>query len=119
MKFLTTLSALLFLLIGSSCYRQNIMFQTEDFEMDTQIAASMKKAEAEYLLRPDDIIDIKVETNKGEALIDPNYQLRSEFGMNNMNNQENNSEMYSVHIGRSQNLGIVIYHLIWLLAICV
>lgn len=69
------------------------MFQTEDFEMDSQIEASMKKIEAEYILKPDDKIEVKVETNKGEALIDPNYQLRSEFGSSNLNNQKNSSQL--------------------------
>lgn len=93
MKFLILISAFFILIFGSSCYRQNIMFETDEFKMESQIEAAMKKAEAEYILRPDDRISLKVETNKGETLIDPNFQLRSEFGMGNLNNQQSKSEI--------------------------
>ncbi|MEQ8560531.1 MAG: polysaccharide biosynthesis/export family protein [Cytophagales bacterium] len=91
MKIFIPIFVILFLLINTSCYRQNIMFQTDEFEMDKEIAESLKKIESEYVLKPDDIIELKVETNKGEALIDPNFQLRSEFGVNNLNSLENKS----------------------------
>ena len=91
MKIFIPISAILFLLISTSCYRQSIMFQTDEFEMDKEIAQSLKKIESEYILKPDDIIELNVETNKGEALIDPNFQLRSEFGVNNLNSLENQS----------------------------
>lgn len=69
------------LLAGSSCYRQNIMFQTEEFETDAAVYQKLKEAETSYILRPYDKITVKIATNKGEALVDPNNQLRSELGI--------------------------------------
>ncbi len=63
------------------------MFQVEEFKNDPAVELRLKDAEKNYTLRCGDYLNIRVETNSGESLIDPNYQLRQEFGIQNLNVQ--------------------------------
>lgn len=68
---------LLFLLVSfSSCqsYRSNIMFQTEKDVQAAQLQASMADANKNYVIQPNDQLDVQVYTNKGERIIDPNLE---------------------------------------------
>ena len=106
--------------MGSSCYKQNIMFKTEEFAIDSQVKANLEKAELNYRLKVNDYIGLRVETNKGESLIDPNYQLRSEFGIQNFNsaNQINTKPKYLIRpdsiallpmVGKINLVGLTLY----------
>ncbi|WP_181304638.1 polysaccharide biosynthesis/export family protein [Rufibacter sp. XAAS-G3-1] len=76
----------LFLLIGvsqlSSCnvYRQNVMFRTDGDVNADLLRASMAEAGRNYRIQPNDVLNIRIYTNKGEILIDPNSFLRQELG---------------------------------------
>ncbi|RNI26179.1 polysaccharide export protein EpsE [Rufibacter latericius] len=75
----------LFLLIGilqlSSCnvYRQNVMFRTEGDVNADLLRASMAEAGRNYKIQPNDVLNIRIYTNKGEILVDPNNFLRQEL----------------------------------------
>lgn len=74
----------------SSCkmYRQNIMFQT-DVEM---IMDTLNQNEDNYVLKKRDYLELKVYTNDGELIIDPNFQLRKDLGGGTMNNTSGQSK---------------------------
>jgi polysaccharide export outer membrane protein len=56
-------------------YRQNIMFQTSsDLNME-KMRADMANAEQNYILQPNDYIDVQVYTNRGERILDPNGEI--------------------------------------------
>ena len=65
-------------------YRQNILFTTdEEFQSETA-AFLVEEAESSYIIRPYDYLNVDVYTNKGERIIDPNFELVNE----NFRNQQ-------------------------------
>lgn len=75
-------ACLLFLLIFwlASCktYRQNILFTTEGEHLAEAAQLMAKEVERSYIIEPFDYIQLEVYTNKGERIIDPNYELIKE-----------------------------------------
>ncbi len=67
----------LFLIILSSCrsYKQDILFQYDKKFTEADLAEVTESVESNYILKPNDIILLDVFTNKGERLIDPNFEL--------------------------------------------
>lgn len=65
----------------SSCqvYKQNVMFKT-DKDYSSEATAAFEEYDSAYYIQPDDYIYLKVYSNKGELLVDPNYQYQSEVG---------------------------------------
>jgi polysaccharide biosynthesis/export protein len=53
-------------------YRQNLMFKVSDA---TKLQTDLKDAERNYVIRPNDVLSLKVYTNDGERIIDPDYKL--------------------------------------------
>lgn len=102
----------------SSCkvnwYRQNVMFQTEvESIMDT-----LKKNDDNYLLKERDYFELKVYTNNGELIIDPNFQLRRDLGGNMMNQGQQKAFLYLIRedgqvllpmVGDVKLVGLTIY----------
>ncbi|QIX61159.1 polysaccharide export protein EpsE [Hymenobacter sp. BT18] len=73
-------------LLASSCatsktYTQNIMLRTENStSVDTvRLRKALSQITSNYVIRPNDYIQVRVYTNKGERLVDPNGELR--FGV--------------------------------------
>ena len=70
----------------SSCkvYRQNILFTTDDELLSSAAETAIHEAESSYIIKPQDYLQIEVFTNKGERIIDPNFELVEE-NLNNRN----------------------------------
>lgn len=60
-------------MVLSSCgsYKQNIMFRTDD---GSKLSQDKKKAESNYVIQKNDILELEVYTNQGEKIIDPNQE---------------------------------------------
>lgn len=73
----------LILLVFSSCgmYRQNIMFRTDGEIIAEKVAFSKAAAEKNYVIRPNDYLDVRVYTNKGERILDPNGEFARSLGI--------------------------------------
>ncbi|KAA9341014.1 polysaccharide export protein EpsE [Adhaeribacter soli] len=56
-------------------YRQNIMFQTENELNMEKMRAEMANAEQNYIIQPNDYLDVQVYTNRGERIFDPNDEI--------------------------------------------
>lgn len=67
----------------SSCsmYKQHYMFRVEEDEGSTQLKKAVATAEKNYLIKPNDKLELRVYTHRGEMLIDPEYELQA--GQNN------------------------------------
>ena len=77
------------LFVSCSTYRQNIMFKTDGSEFRT----ALTKAAENYVIRKGDILDLRVFTNKGELILDPNYSVSGALTLPNtgsLNNPRNN-----------------------------
>lgn len=74
----------------SSCnvYKQHYMFKIEEGEDLSFLSAAVSVAERNYLIQPNDFLEIRVFTNKGERLIDPNFELRTEGGQARQNMEQ-------------------------------
>lgn len=61
----------------SSCqtYRQNILFTTKGEFAAESAHARVVEVEGSYLIKPYDYLQIEVFTNKGERIVDPNFEL--------------------------------------------
>lgn len=60
----------------SSCrvYTQDIMLRTGELETGA-LRREMMAAERNYTIQPNDLLEIEVYTNKGERIIDPDFEL--------------------------------------------
>ncbi|MEO8470814.1 MAG: polysaccharide biosynthesis/export family protein [Chryseolinea sp.] len=70
---------LLITMLASSCssYKQNIMFGVSD---QTVLQKEMTTVERNYIIQINDYLQVEVYTNKGERIIDPDFQLSKEMG---------------------------------------
>jgi polysaccharide export outer membrane protein len=62
----------IFMVDGCGIYNQNIMFKTDKSVLPAGIALEAKRLEGNYLIKPNDYLVVRVFTNKGEKIIDPN-----------------------------------------------
>lgn len=64
------------LLVSCTSYKQNIMFK---YDGTTQLQQQAAQVERNYVIQPNDLLKLRVYTNKGELIIDPNYNLLREI----------------------------------------
>ncbi|KAA5540346.1 polysaccharide biosynthesis/export family protein [Adhaeribacter rhizoryzae] len=111
---LLRLFIILFALSFYSCrsYNQNIMFRGEGSVNLDKLKQSLANVERNYIIQPNDYLDVRVYTNKGERIFDPNGELpfgapgggASQRGGNRtsggQNNQISNSQFLVQYDGR-------------------
>lgn len=87
LRRLTTLGLLSVLLSATSCgiYRNRILFATDQPAGLQQAVADTQR---NYRIQEDDFLEIEVYTNRGELLIDPNFEIRKEIGVMGQQNQQ-------------------------------
>lgn len=69
-------------LVACGSYRQNIMFRPGQEQTPAPFNDEVVKAEKNYTIQPNDQLDLQVFSNKGERIIDPNFELRRQLGTN-------------------------------------
>ena len=57
---------------GCGIYNQNIMFKTDQSVLPNGVALEAKRLEGNYVIKPSDYLVVRVFTNKGEKIVDPN-----------------------------------------------
>jgi polysaccharide biosynthesis/export protein len=74
---LKTLAFLFALVLLASCsgYKKSIMFRVDEPENARALQNAVIQADKNYKLRQNDLVDVKVYTNKGELLVDPTHDL--------------------------------------------
>lgn len=65
-----------FLQVSCSSYKQNIMFKVPD---GGAVQGQVHEAEKNYIIAPNDYLELKVFTNEGERAIDPDLFLRKDM----------------------------------------
>ena len=80
-----------FLIVLQACktYKQDIMFETaEDYDSGNLLSA-IDRAEKNYVIQVNDLLRLELFTNKGERIIDPNFELGiGQVGNQNLINQQ-------------------------------
>lgn len=73
---------LLLVIMVCSCkmYKQDILFQLDDDFTEADLTARLYTLEQNYTVQPNDLLELRVTTNKGELLIDPNFELMRDGG---------------------------------------
>ena len=67
---------LLFLVSACSSYKQHVMFKTEGGSYPQDLEYSRLLAERNYRIQVNDQLYIRIYTNEGERIIDPDYVFR-------------------------------------------
>ncbi|WP_424583247.1 polysaccharide biosynthesis/export family protein [Tunicatimonas sp.] len=82
----------------SSCgaYRNRILFSTDQEILKEELKIAVEDADKNYIIQPNDFLEVEVYTNDGELLIDPNQEIAREVGMMNQNNQMRQVPRYLV-----------------------
>jgi polysaccharide export outer membrane protein len=62
-------------------YNQSILFKTDGEIIADQLAFSKAAAEKNYVIKPNDYLDVRVYTNKGERILDPNGEFARSLGI--------------------------------------
>lgn len=52
------------------------MFKVDEEQDLSYLSSDLTVIEKNYIIQPDDILELRVYTNKGERIIDPNYELQ-------------------------------------------
>ncbi len=94
----------------SSCksYKQHIMFKYEEGYPFTIISDQARLAENNYIILPDDYLNLEVYTKDGERIIDPDLELNKELTGTNNNLTRPNPD-YLVLPDSSVNLPMIGY----------
>ena len=78
-----------FCLCSCNTYRQNILFTTEEDVIPERFNTALYDAEKNYVFQPNDYLSLEVFTNKGERIIDPDFELLPEGQGNQTQNRPN------------------------------
>lgn len=91
----------------SSCkaYKQDILFQLDEDFTEADLAEVKTAAESNYVLKPNDILLLDVFTNKGERLIDPNFELIQ--GVNNQLQEQRDIFQYVVQVDGTADFPLI------------
>jgi polysaccharide export outer membrane protein len=91
----------------SSCnvYRQNVMFRTDTDVNTDLLQASVAEAGRNYKIQPNDVLNVRIYTNKGEILVDPNNFLTQELGQPRVGGSTSGSNRFRQNGGGARNVG--------------
>ncbi|MCB2406965.1 polysaccharide biosynthesis/export family protein [Hymenobacter lucidus] len=101
-----------FAVLFSSCttgryYRQNVMFSTPTGEgVDTmKLRTLVGRTTRNYVIQPNDYLDVRVYTNKGERILDPNGELQFGAPGGGMNTTSGSTSRLGQTSGANRNGG--------------
>lgn len=77
--------SLFIILVGASLfscksYKQHIMFNIDEEQDLSYLSSEISVLEKNYIIKPNDLLELRVYTNKGERIIDPNNELLIDQG---------------------------------------
>jgi polysaccharide export outer membrane protein len=87
-------SLIFLILILGACksYKQDIMFKLDDNFDEGELSEVVQRAERNYVIQVNDILELDLSTNDGERIVDPNNELMRQTGGAQVRQQE---EQYS------------------------
>lgn len=81
------------------------MFKLDDNFSESDLSQAIVEAEKNYVIHVNDFLEIDVFTNKGERVIDPNFELRISQG--NQNTQNQKDFQYLVQVDGSTKIPVL------------
>ena len=91
----------------TSCgiYQNRILFSTEGTE--ERLSVAVAEADRNYTIQEDDYLEVEVYTNRGELLIDPNFEIMKEIGVTGQNQPMREEPRYLVREGGMVTLPVI------------
>ena len=88
-RFLYAFSIAIVSLTLFSCrsYKQHYMFKIDKEGDLSYLSSEITVVEKNYSIQPNDWLELRVYTNNGERIIDPNYELQIQQGQNRRENE--------------------------------
>lgn len=80
-------------LISCKSYKYHIMFKLDEEHDLSYLSSDITVIEKNYIIQPNDFLELRVYTNKGERIIDPNGELQIQ---QNQNRREDDRPKYMV-----------------------
>jgi polysaccharide biosynthesis/export protein len=81
------------LLVSCGAYKQNIMFKVSD---ETKVSKQAAEAEKNYVIAKNDLLELQVFTNKGERIIDPDFELSKDVPTSNLSSKDEQTYMIDI-----------------------
>ncbi len=69
-------------LFSCKSYKYHIMFKLKEDADLSWLSSDVQVLEKQYIIKANDLLDIRVYTNKGERIIDPNFELSKDISQN-------------------------------------
>jgi len=69
-------------LFSCKSYKYHLMFKLDEDQDLAWLSSDIEVLEKQYVIQPNDLLDIRVYTNKGERIIDPNFELQKDINQN-------------------------------------
>lgn len=105
LSFLPVVLAALLMLGSCRAYKQDIMLQSAAGDY-ASLRQQVVAAEKTYTIQAHDLLEVEVYTNKGERIIDPDFELMKEMGGGQVQNQRIRPQ-YLVQAGGEVKLPMV------------
>ncbi len=70
------------LLFSCKSYKYHLMFQIDEDQDMSYLSTDILVSERNYTIQPNDLLDMRVYTNDGERIIDPNNELQTRQNQN-------------------------------------
>lgn len=112
---------LLMLLSSCGMYKNRILFQTDTSVIPENVRIAVAEADGNYTLQENDYIQLKVYTNGGEMMIDPNREILREIGGTTGNSMQHREDTHFLirkggvvklpMVGNVQVEGLTVYQL--------
>jgi polysaccharide export outer membrane protein len=97
MKQVVSIFLVSILIIQCRPFREDVILKIDDAGIPADIQRQLYEAETTYKISRGDFLNLRVFTNKGELIIDPNFQLRRETGGMNVRETESDRIRYLVN----------------------
>jgi len=76
------------------------MFRLDDDFTENDLAQAVYQVEKNYVIQPDDYLELRVYTNKGERIIDPEFELQQ--GINNQQTTQDRIQYLVMEDGKAK-----------------
>ena len=64
-------------MFSCKAYKQDIMFRLDENFSGAELSQAVSVAENNYRIQKNDLLSLVVYTNKGEKIVDPNFELKT------------------------------------------
>ncbi len=98
MKGLLITVAVIIAFTSCKTYKQDILFKFDEEFTPDDLSMQVERIEGNYVIQPNDFLQLDVFTNKGEQIIDPNFELGPQGNNGQMNNPNFQNQRINLYL---------------------